>query len=234
MKLKNKICISILGVINLAVFLSLLITIIPNQVPITFGLHEEIIALTSKWILIIPVILPLGLAISICLINKDKKASFFLKILFVLSLYENTICLTYLCLAESLEIGAICEVPISLSIFLPIAIIFLILSIKLKNVPYLSRPALNFKCTKETEFIWKQTHFFARDAYFLMSFCLIIVSVVFSFFRLAIIELGIFVSALIICTIVVYLHSRSLYKTYKQMKDRQDALGKKNEKENKN
>lgn len=232
MKLKNKIFIIALGIINFAVFLSLLITTIPSQIPIMLGINEEIIALSSKWILLILVLLPLGLAISICALSKFSKASFILKILFVLVLYENAIILPYFCLSNAFAIGQISEIPISLSIFLPLALIMLILSLKLKTLPYLSRPAISFKCTRETEFIWKQTHFFARDVYFVLSFILVIISVIFSFFRLALIELAIFVAGIIISTLVVYFYSKSIYKTYKSMKNRQDALNLRKEKKN--
>ncbi len=224
MKLKNKIIFISLGIINFAVYLSLLITMIPNQIPILFNFNEEVSLLTTKWVLILSVIIPLLLAIAICLTNKMPKLSFFLKILFVFCLYENCLSRTHLCLTDIIVVGMPCELPISLITFLPLAFIMMVLSIKLKNVPYLSRPAINFKCTRETEFIWKQTHFFARDVYFFTSFLLIIVSIVFSFFKLSIYELGIFVFALIISTIIVYIHSKSIYKTYKEMKDRQDKL----------
>lgn len=224
MKLKNKLFLTILAVISFAIYLCLLILVVPNKIPLLFDFDETVTAISTKWILIIPALFPIIFSMLSIIFCKRKKLKFCFLTLFTLSLYENVIFLTYYCLASSLSIGSKCEIPLSIAIFLPISIIMLILSLKLKNAPYLSFPAIRFKSTRETEFIWKQTHIFARDVYFLMSFVLFLVSVIFSFFKLCLIELAIFAFAIIVCTIVIYCYSNSLYKKYIEMKTRRDGL----------
>ncbi len=228
MEIKNKILLLMLGLLSFVIYLTLLILVVPNKVPILFDASEKILATSSKWILIIFTILPLTFATLIVVLSKKRNLCFLFKLLFVLSLYENILFMVYFSLASSLAVGALCEIPISIIIFLPLSVIFLLMSIKLKNAPYLGRFGINFKSTRETEFIWKQTHLFARDVYFLMSFALIITSIVFSFFRLCLIELGLFIFAITTCTLVIYFHSRSLYKKYMEMKNRRDSLEAKN------
>lgn len=226
MKLKNKIILLTLGIVSFAVYLTLLILKVPNEVPFLYDINEKIAVVITKWILISPAILPLIFAGFASIFSKKPKLKFGFIIAFVFVLFENVIFLTYFILAKSLEIGVVCEIPLSIALFIPLAFILMLLSIKLKNAPYLSRPAIRFKCTKETEFIWTQTHIFARDVYFLMSFVLFIVSIIFSFFRLYLIELGIFVFAILLCTLIVYLYSKSLYKKYIEMKTRKENLEK--------
>lgn len=224
MKNKMKIGLILLGLINFATCLSLLILVVPSTIPATITFSEKISSNASKWILIIPTVAPIIIATLALIFNKNAKVKFSLITLFVLSLYESIIFFTYFSTSQSMNIGALHEVPISLSVFLPLSFIFLILSFKLKDATYKSKPAINFKCTRETEFIWKQTHFFARDAYAATSVLFVLTSIVFAFVRIAWVELIIFVVGIIVSTIIVYAHSKSLYNKYMEMKNRRDNL----------
>lgn len=227
MKLKNKIVLMVLSALNLIVCISLIVFKIPDRIPAAFDAGERCVAMADKWVLVLPALCPAIFATVAIFFSSRKKLSYGFLTLFVLSLYENILFFTYYCLGENLKFGALIEIPLSLVIFVPISVIFLILAIKVKNVPYKTYPAFAFKSAKETEFIWKQTHFFARDAMFSTSFLMFIVTFVFSFFRLYLIELAVFAVLIALCVSTIYLHSKSLQKKYLEMKNRKDALKKK-------
>ena len=68
---------------------------------------------------------------------------------------------------------------------------------------------------------------FAKDVMFSTSFLMLIVTFVFSFFKLYLIELGVFVLLIATCLLLIYFHSKSMYNKYMEMKMRKDALDKK-------
>lgn len=225
MKKSQKILITILGILNLIITSLLLIFVIPSRVPVLFDKYEQVSLITTKWIFTILCVLPLIFgALSICL--KNKKISFLFLILFVLSIFENFLHFSYFSVEKSISIGDLNAIPISISIFMPISVIISVLAIKLKNAPYLSTPALPFKPTKATEFIWKQTHFYARDLYFFMGIIMFFVSIVFAIFRFPLIELLIFVILIFVFTLKVYLYSKSIYKKYTEMKVKKEKMDK--------
>lgn len=228
---KNKIIFAFLGILNFIFTLFLTIFVLPEKVPFLVNTNEIIISQITKWIMLLSCFVPSILAI-IILINKDKKVQFFLKIALILAIFENVLFFSYFCLSKNLNINNLHEIPISVSIFMPISVIIVVCSTKLKNCPYLSKPAINFKPTRETEFIWKQTQIFARDAYFLTGIMLFFISIIFCFLRYCLIEFLLFVIAIIISTIVVYKYTKSIFNKYKDMKKRQDAMKNRKVKEN--
>ena len=227
MKLKNEILIILLSVVNFIVCLTLIVFKIPEKIPAVFDAAERCVLLANKWVLVLGAVFPAAFAVVCIILQKNKKLSYCFLILFLISLYENILFFTYYSLGENLTLGAYIEIPLSLVIFLPVTAVFLILSVVVKNAPYKSFPAFAFKPAKETEFIWMRTHMFARDAMFSTSFLMIIVTFVFSFFRLYLIELALFVFLIALCVLLIYLHSKSIYKKYMEMKTRKDALDKK-------
>ena len=225
MKKSHKILITILGILNLIITSLLLIFVIPSKVPVLFDRHEQVSLMATKWIFTVLCILPLIFStFSICL--KNKKVSFLFLILFVLSIFENFLNFSYFSVEKSISIGDLSAIPISISIFMPMSVIISVLAIKLKNAPYLSKPALHFKPTKATEFIWKQTHFYARDLYFFMGIIMFFVSIVFAIFRFPLIELLIFVILIFAFTLKIYLYSKSIYKKYIEMKSKKEKMDK--------
>lgn len=226
MNKKNTIIIICLAVINFVACTLLTIFAMPNQIPISYDIYEKITILSTKWIMLLSAIIPTIIIILSFLVT-NKKACYFLKMLFILGLYENTLFFTYFCLSNNLSIGSLCEIPMAAVIFMPIAVMITILSIKLKNVPYLSKPAINFKIVRETEFIWTQTHFFARDLYFGMGILLFLISIVFVFVRFALALLAIYFIVIIIFTIILYNYTATIYDKYNEMKERKEKLDKK-------
>lgn len=225
--MNKKIIFIILAIINFLACTLSVIFLLPENIPFLLNLREIIVFQISKWIMLISAILP-TIFITIALLVKSKKTQFLLKTLFIWSIFDNILYFCYFTLGTRLSVGELSEIPISISIFMPISVILMIFSIKLKSRPYLSKPSIYFKVTRETEFIWKQTHFYARDTYFFTSFVLFIVSIVFSFIRFPLIELLIYVLLLTISTILIYFYSRSIYKKYMEMKTKKDRLDSKN------
>lgn len=220
---KNKILYIILGLINLIATLAIIIYALPNKIPVSYDIYEKITHFSSKWIMLISAVVPTIIIILIVTL-KNKKIIVWLKTLFILSLFENLLYLSYFVIGENLTLGARCEIPFSISIFMPISIIIIIFSIGVKNAPYLSKPAINFAVTRKTEFIWKQTHFFAQKVCFITGLILFIISIIFSIFRFFILEFIIFVLAILISTLVIYLFSKSIYNKYIEMEKRKEKL----------
>ena len=220
---KTKITFTFLGLANFIATLLLTIFLLPDKIPVELDIYEKITNFSSKWIMLSACIIPTIFVILI-LTLKNKKAIFALKMFFVFALFENVLYFSYFSISSNLIIGLICDIPISISLFMPISIMIVVLSIKLKNAPYLSKPAINFKVTRETEFIWKQTHFFARDAYLLMGIIMFFISIIFAFVRFCLIELALFVLLILIFTIVVYCHSKSIYDKYVEMKIKKEKM----------
>ena len=223
---KNIILISLLAVINFITCLLLTIFVLPNQIPVSYDIFEKVTVLSTKWIMLLSAIIP-SILIILSFLLSNKKSCYFLRILFFLGIYENTLFFTYFSLSKKLIIGELCEVPFAVMIFMPIAVIITLLAIKLKNAPYLSRPAINFKITRETEFIWTQTHFFASDLYFGMGILLFLISIIFVFVRFSFILLAIFIIVFLVFTIILYNYCDSIYDKYNEMKERKEKLDKK-------
>ena len=233
MKLKNLITLIIIAMINLVGGILLTVFVLPNNIPFLFDHSEKIVNFCPKWIMLIPCILP-TIFVVLSLATKNNKVKFFMNMLFILAFYENFLFFTYYSLGTNLNVGQLSEIPISVSIFMPISVIMIVCSIKLKNQPYLSKPAINFKVTRETEFIWKQTHYYAKDVYLITGLILFFISVIFSFVRFPIIEFILFVIAIFVSTLLIYLNSKSLYNKYIEMKTKQDNLKNKTAEKNAN
>ena len=222
---KQTVLILILAILNLAICSLLTLTLIPGQIPLHFDFHEKIDSLGSKWWLTVNIALPLILAIFAIIFHKKEYLSFFLKALFVFMLYENMLTYSYLSLATDLSIGSLCEVPLSVSVFMPTSVFITVLAVKIKNVPYKSKfIGIRTKYTRADEFIWKQTHFFARDVFFATGVILFFLFIPFAFIRLLYIPLALFVAAIIATIIIVNNQSRKMYKKFIAMKARKDKV----------
>ncbi len=220
---KNKAITLTFGIICTLACLLLLIFCVPESIPLAVDINEKIAICGSKYFLIILIILPLAFSI-LAVTLKSNQLTFIFKMLLVTFIYENVLVFIYLLTGTSFEIGGILEIPLSCFIFLPLSAIIMVSGIKLKNQPFDSKFGIRFKCTRETEFIWKQTHFFAKNVFFAGGFILFLISAIFSFFHLAYILLILFIILILVLYFVVYGYSRSMCNKYKSMKAKKDKI----------
>lgn len=223
---KEKILICVIAITNLIATSLLTILFLPNKIPFLLNAHEIIISKITKWIMLLSGLLP-SIFAAITLFSKSKKTQFLLKIALFTAIFENILYFSCFLLSKNNEIGNTFEIPISVTLFMPISVIIFVCATKLKNLEYLSKPAINFSYTKETEFLWRQTHIYARNIYFVTGIILFFISIIFCFLRYCLIELILFVVAIIISTIIVYNYSKSIYNKYIDMKNRKEAMDKK-------
>lgn len=223
---KNKIISIILASINLALCLSLLIFLTPNQVPLLVGIHEKIIIISSKWWLILGIILPLILLIPLIL-TKNKYLQLLFTELIIFVVYNNMLGFSYFCTEKSFAFGELSKIPISVAIFLPLALWIFIYGVAIKNIPYKNKFGICSKNTQTTEFIWKQTHYLASYHYRLWGLILFIISIVFTFLRFPVIELIVFVIGLLTPRIYIEVQEKKMSAKYKDMKAKHDKVKKK-------
>lgn len=223
---KNKIISIILASINLVICLSLLIFLSPSQVPLLTGLHDKIILIGSKWWLIIGIIIPIILLIPVVL-TKNKYFQLLFTELIIFVVYNNMLGFSYFCTEKEFAIGLVSKIPLSISIFLPLALWIFVYGVSIKNIPYKNRFGILTKNTQTTEFIWKQTHFLASYHFMLWGVILFIISIVFTFLRFPLIELGVFIISLTIPRIYVEIQAKKMSTKYYDMKAKQDSIKKK-------
>ena len=214
---KNQIFMLLLGIINTAVCLSLLLLCVPNRIALMVDINENISFLTTKWILLINVILPLVLSIVVCCLKNKQKAIWVLSLLFVFVLYENMLAFSYFSVEKNFVLGSRSQIPIAVSFFMPISVILLIFGIKLKNLPFGSKIGIRTKYSTKTEFIWKQTHYFAKDIFMAYGFLSFIVSLIFIFVRMPYINLALDVIGLLTCFFITNKQAKIMYRKYMQM-----------------
>lgn len=220
-KIKDNIGILALSAINLIVGTLLIIFAFPKSIPTLFDFNENIIYMGSKWLMILSLVIPTTFCM-LAIFLKNSKLKKFFKALVALSFYENMLIFTCLSLKDSFSIGEIAEVPLSTFLFLPLSVLMMIYGLKIKHITYKSRFGIRTKATLETEFIWKQTHFYARDVIFATGFILFILSVISSFFHYFYIMIPIFAIAILIDFIMVLKQANGMHKKYLTMKKRQE------------
>lgn len=228
---KNSILTLSISIISAIICLLLLIFCIPNFVPMHINLNETINSLCLKWILITSIVSMLTCSIlSVSLKNKSAKTIFYAcAIIFI---FYNLLIFTYYSIEVEFLVGTTFKIPLSILIFLPLAFLVTVWANILKQVPYKSKFGLKIKYAKETEFLWKQIHFIAKDKFFAAGIILIFISLIFSLFKLAWLELIIFILTLIIAHISTYKEAKSIWQKYNQMQMRKENLEKIKEKNN--
>lgn len=214
-----------LGLICAVTGVLLLAFVVPENVPAVIGFDEKIVATFSKWWVVILCGLPLILAILQACLYKKCGTFVFQYLIFVLT-YENMLVLVYLCTATELSVGSLFALPVSLLIFLPLAFSTIVAAQKIKFLPYKSKLGIRNKFTLKSEFIWKQTHYIARDIFFFAGFALVICSIVFAFFHVTWVEIPIFVAVIVICHCKVVWYAKSMYKKLLDMEKRKENLDK--------
>lgn len=224
---KNKIIPITISILNSIICLTLLIFCIPSQIPLLVGIYDEIIAISSKWWLILGIVLPLIFMIFVIL-NKNKYAQLLFSELIIFVTYINMLAYSYFITSTNVALGIKSEVPLSVVIFLPIALGCFIYGAMIKNIPYKSNFGIKSKRTTTTEFIWNQAHYYGSYYYRLSGLILFLISLVFTFIRYPLIELIIFIIGLITPRIVVEITARQMSNKYKDMKAKHEHLTNKN------
>ena len=226
---KNKIIPIVIASLNFAICLSLLIFLIPNKVPLISGLRDEVVVMGSKWWLISGVILPIVFMI-LSLLTKDNLKRLIFTELIIFVCYNNMLGYSYFCTEKTLALGAISQIPASLSIFLPIALATFVYGASIKNIPFKSNLGIKSKRTTTTDFIWKQSHISASYYFRLSGFILFIVSIVFIFIHYPLIELAIFIIGLLVPRVIIEVGANKMSKKYHDMKKKHDHLQTKKDK----
>ena len=225
MKNKQNIYSLILGLVCLVAGTLLLVLCVPNQIPVFVDFSEKVTATSSKWLMLLLCVSPLVLAI-IQIFTCKKVSTFLFRYAITILTYENMLAFIYLCTEQDLSTGTYFGIPLSLMIFLPLSASIMIAGIKLKTRPYKSKLGIRMKYCLETEFIWKQTHYIARDIFFFAGFALSVTSIVFAFFRVTWIEIPIFIIVMVICLLKIRWYAKSMYDKYKDMELKKNSLNK--------
>ena len=219
----NKLVPIIITSVNTIICTLLLIFFTPSHVPLISGLHDEIIMIGSKWWLLLGIIIPIAFT-TLALVLKNQYAKFIFTELLIFLVFDNMLAYSFFCVASSFEIGMLSEVTYSVAIFLPLALGCFVYGAMIKNLPYNSKLGLKSKRTTTTEFIWTQSHISGSYYYRLAGMILFIVSLIFTFIHLPLVELIIFIIGIIIPRIVVEVNAKQMTKKYKDIKAKHEHL----------
>ena len=223
MKTNNKKLPIILSAFNAVVCLILLIFCVPKNVPLLAGIHDEIVVISSKWWLTLGIIIPL-IFMLITLKSKSKYTQLIFSELIIFIAFDNFMAYAFYISSPSFYLGMISEVPLSVAVFIPVAVSCFVYGSMIKNIPYKHKLGLNSKLTQTTEFIWIQTHITGSYYYRLTGLILFIVSIIFSFIHFPLIELAIFIIGLLIPRIIIEINARQMTNKYKVIKAKHDHL----------
>ena len=223
---KNIIIFTTFAIFTIICCLALLIFCVPNQIPTLLNFNETIAALGSKWLMLIGLSALLVIFVIAILIKNKNLQTFFKSLFFVIS-FQNIIILAYYSLEKQFEIGLIYKIPTSITIFMPIAFLIIVWANLLKNIPYKSKIGINNKYSLETEFLWTQIHFIAKDKCFAAGCVLTLISLIFSLIRQPIILALLFLLILISTYVLINKEAKEIHKKYLEMKQRKDKLDEK-------
>ncbi|MBQ8451909.1 MAG: hypothetical protein IJ538_03955 [Clostridia bacterium] len=206
------------------IFLTAFYLNVPNQIPIMFDWNENAVLLGSKlWLLL--TLLPVTIFGILSLSLKNKRASVIFYLLFLCNMFVNMLTIIYYLCATDLSLGSKAGIPFGISIFLPLSMILLVWSSKLKTIEYKSWFGLKIiKKASTTQFIWTQTHIFANKVFVCTNLILTVLSLALSFLRIPWIILIIFVVAYLFALAIVAKFAADVTKRYNYMKERQDKL----------
>ena len=214
---------TILMITNLLTSLLLLIFKTPKNIPLFFDISEKIAVLGSKWFLLACTIIPTILWLVIQLTQKKEHLNFFLKMMFYTCIFENMLIFIYVSSTKSFEVGTLSEIPMSLVYFLPFSAYIMLGGLKIKYLPFKAFSPFKNKFTTSAEFVWKQSHFYARNVMFSAGFISVILTLIFAIFRLLIVN----IIAIILAIIIIYI---LVLKAAKQMSDKRGEMQTKKDK----
>jgi uncharacterized membrane protein len=186
-------------------------------------MHDKVIVIGSKLWLLSGIILPIAF-LFINIFNKNRFIKFIFAELLIFICYNNMLAYSFFITAPSFYVGMTSEIPLSTAVFLPVALACFLYGAMIKNIPYKSKFGIRSKLTTTTEFIWNQSHYYGSYYYRLTGMILFVISVIFSFFHLPLIELIIFIIGLIIPRIITELTARQMSNKYQDMKAKHDHL----------
>lgn len=220
---KNKLIPIILAAANIVIYLPILIFLTPTKIPLLAGMYDEIIFINSKWFMLIGILLP-AIIMTFQLLFKNKNLNIILTTINIFITYNNMLAFSYFCSGSVFKLGELSEIPLSVAVFLPVALGTFVYGSIIKNISYKNHLGIVSKRTTTTEFIWKQSHFQASYHYRLSGLILFIISIICYFVRYPLIELAIFIVGLIIPRIIVEIGAGKMTKKYKDMKQKHDHL----------
>ena len=226
---KNSIFIIVISILFLIFGLSLIIFCFPEQIPMHININNEITSLFSKWFALIGIAITLAFAAA-SIFSKQKEARQMNNALFYVCIFINLLAFSYFALEPEFIVGSLFKIPLSIVVYLPVSYLIIVFSNFLKSIPYKSKLGIRNKYTLETEFLWQQIHILAKEKFFAAGIILMLISLIFSFFNLQIIELILFVIILLITNISIKKESKMIYTKYQEMKTRKDNLQKNKDK----
>ncbi len=215
---------TVLSVTNFLVCMLLLVFKTPTKVPLFFDLNEKIAVLGSKWFLLSCVIIPTILGVVIQLTQKKEQLNFFLKMLFYTCIFENMLIFIYVSSTKSFATHTLSEIPMSLVYFLPFSAYIMLGGLKLKHLPFKAFSPFKNKYSTSSEFVWKQTHFYARNVLFSVGFISVILTMIFAIFRLLIVNFIVLILGIILIYILVNRQSKLMGSRQNEMQSKKDKL----------
>lgn len=221
---------------NLAIFcvsalLSLCSTLllafaVKGDIPTLIDFSEKITAMGSKWLLLCISLPPVFLGLGLLFTKNNRALDFTFKMALLFFAYLNMVSLIVLIFGENRAIGEQVEVPMTATMLLPLSLVYLLFGIKTRG----ARPEDNLKIsnryTKEVEFIFVQTQFFASRVISLTGLALLALAIILSFFRLGYVVLALTVLAILLDWLLILNESKQMYKKYSVMKAKKDRLDK--------
>ncbi len=222
---KNSIILTIFNILSLTTCFFMLIFCVSSTVALFIGPTGIIIYSGSKWLLAIPLALFTAIiALSIFAKNKQLK-TLFKSATFVFSII-NLLIFVYYSIDNSMAAGENFKLPISLIVFVPISFLIIVWSNLLKNLPFKNSLGIKNKHSLETEFLWTQIHFLAKDCFFALGTILMLIALIFCIFQQFWIEFALFLIFILSSIIIFTKKSKSIFNKYIEMKNRKDALEK--------
>lgn len=222
---KNSIFIASFAYIASIICIILLFLCIPNEIPMHINLQENIDSLFSKWFLLISISLMILFA-TLSIIAKAKHTKHLSNAITINFIFLNLLIFLYYSLEKEFVIGLPYKIPLSVITFMPLSFLLIVWANVLKNIPYKSTFGIKNKYTIETEFLWTQIHFSAKDKFLIASFINFLLSIIFIFFKNIIIQLILFLLIFIIAHMLLQKESKSMYKKYLEMKARKENMKK--------
>lgn len=212
------------SILNFLIGILLILFALPSVVPTIIGESEQIITTGSKWCLILNLVLPALVFCFMLFMRAKPRLIFLFKCIFCFITYQNVLIFMSYALTPAFVVGATYPVSLSLLLFLPLSCFIFVMGLKIKSQTYNTFPKLWKKQSTATEFLWKQTRFFAKTVITFTAFILFIVSIIFAFFKLWLIELGIVIFALIIDYLIILKNANDIFKKYTELQTKQKEI----------
>ena len=228
---KNMFISIIVETLFVATCILLIIFCMPTQIPMHINIYHQIDSLFSKWFfLVAPIFSIIFLIFYFC--SKQKASKKLSKLFWFLTIFESLLAGLYYSIEFSFAIGDHFKIPLGVIAGLPLSIYFMTWANLLKNIPYKSKLGIKSKYALETEFLWTQIHYDAKDKFFAAGFFMMIISLIFCIFENSLLLLLAIILDLIITSIFVQKSAKEQYNKYIEMKNRRDKQQQKEKEKN--